>query len=83
MPYVLVVLFLVPATVGHPSGGKVTLTRIDHMDSIRFEDEQACKDAMAWLQARMEAWKLRPVGPYAGPDANNVRMECMPAKSAR
>jgi hypothetical protein len=79
MPYVLVVLFLVPATVDSPSGGKVMLTRIDHMDSIRFDDVQACKDAEAWLQARLDAWRSPPVGQFAGPDANNLRMECVPA----
>jgi len=68
MPYVLVIMFIV-SQPGTLSG------RIDHIDSIRFDDEHACKNAASWLTDRVNS----TVTP-GQPSPNNLRMECLPAR---
>ena len=71
MPYVLIVLFLV-----HQPGTFVP--RVDHMDSIRFDDEQACHAAQQLLQNKLQVWRVP-----GQDDPNNLAINCIPAKSVQ
>jgi len=66
MPYILVIMFII-AKSGVPS------PIIDHIDSIRFDDEKACKAAELWVRGRMEGYNY-------GPTPTSIRLECMPAR---
>jgi hypothetical protein len=66
MAFILIILFMVvPPASDHP--------RIDHVDSIRFDSEKACKDGAVWFQASFAAVN-GPSSPY------QARIECMAAK---
>ncbi len=70
MPYILVIMYFV-------SQADTQQAKLDHVDSIRFEDEKACKAAWAWLADRLNGIMV----PGGGYSPNNLRIDCLPAKS--
>ncbi len=58
MPYILIVYFLATGP-----------WRLDHIDSIRFDNEQACNDAELQVAAKRAAFGQQ----------NTVEVECVPA----
>ena len=71
MSYVLIIIF---AAVTGP------VDRIDHIDSIRFDNKAACETAQTFI-AFNNPKKLDPTTGGFIPATNNVRMQCYPASS--
>jgi hypothetical protein len=69
MPYILIVMFWIVQPGAQQS-------RFDHIDSIRFDDENACKAAWQGLADKLNSM----VAPNRA-DATIVAMNCIPAKS--
>jgi hypothetical protein len=70
MPYILIVMFFVTQPGSLPA-------RLDHIESIRFDDQKACKSAASWIIDRINGMSIPGQS-----SPNNLRIECLPAKSS-
>jgi hypothetical protein len=69
MPYILVVMFFAG---GGPYGGPA---RLDHIDSIRFDNKAAC------MLARNEVMVTAAHGAKTVAESDRVRPDCVPASA--
>lgn len=67
MPYILIIVFA--AVAGPP--------RIDHVDSVRFDDQKACTSALNGISSNAP----RPYNPKTGNNqvVNIIQIVCVPA----